>query len=76
MTTAERLRSARKSRGLSQETLARQIAMSVKTIVRIERGDYTTSIGTLRTLADALGVSPAWLLTGEGRGPEPTAEVA
>lgn len=72
-----RIRAAREGLGLSQEDLARSLSLSVRSIGRFESGDSNPSIDTLQRVAEALQVSPAWLLTGEGRGPaEAPAEVA
>jgi transcriptional regulator with XRE-family HTH domain len=69
-----RIRQVRELRGLSQEALARRVDLSSKSVARFEGGQTEPSIATLRLLAESLGVSPAWLLTGEGQGP--AAEVA
>lgn len=66
-----RLAEARASRELSQEALARSAKVSGFTISKYERGVLTNpGAETLEKLAAALNVSPAWLLTGEGKGPK------
>jgi transcriptional regulator with XRE-family HTH domain len=66
-----RIRRAREARGLSQEQLAQTVGRSVRSIGRFESGESEPSVATLRLLAEALDVSLAWLLTGEGQGPTP-----
>ncbi len=61
----ERIRTARKRAGLSQEAVARRADMSVKGMGDIERGDIPDPhISSLRKIADALGV-PVGELLGE-----------
>ncbi len=64
-TMGERLAQTRKRRVLSQEELATAAGVPVVTISRIETG-YTEAPrpSTIRKLASALGVDPAWLLFG------------
>lgn len=52
-----RLQLLRKQKGLSQEALADDSGLSVRTIQRIETGVSTPRVYTLKVLADALGVS-------------------
>lgn len=61
---AERLKLARKDKGLTQKALADLIGVSQAAIQKIETGKaaQTTKIVDL---ADALGVRPAWLSAGE-----------
>lgn len=56
----ERLASLRTERGLTKAALARMVNLSPSAYAKIENGGQT-GIDTLEKLADALGVSPAWL---------------
>jgi transcriptional regulator with XRE-family HTH domain len=59
----ERLRQARRMRGLSQRALE-SAGVSFAYISRIERGRRIPSLEVIRRLAAALDVSPQWLETG------------
>lgn len=61
---AERIRSARDGLGWSREALARKADCSSVHVFRIEDGRSVPKAGTLLAIAQALGVSPTWLLTG------------
>jgi transcriptional regulator with XRE-family HTH domain len=50
---------------LTQEDLAKEAGISVTTLVRIERNQAEPHVSTIRKLADALEVSPRYLLEGE-----------
>lgn len=68
-TLGERLRHARLRRSLSQTELAERSGVSPITIARIESGvRKEPHPRTIRKLAAALGVDPAWLLFGEDTG--------
>ena len=72
-TIGERVRRARDRRVWTQEDLSRASGVPVVTISRIEndRPENRPRQSTIRRLADALGVDPAWLLLGEdGERPE------
>ncbi|MFO0546861.1 MAG: helix-turn-helix domain-containing protein [Polyangiaceae bacterium] len=56
MLVASRLRSVRKRKGMTIETLAAQAGIHKAHLSRIERGEKTPSLGTLMALAKALGV--------------------
>jgi transcriptional regulator with XRE-family HTH domain len=56
MFSTERISTLRKSKGLSQEVLAEQSGVSLRTIQRMEQGDTVPRGHTLQTLAKALGV--------------------
>jgi transcriptional regulator with XRE-family HTH domain len=60
----ERLRMARRARGLSQRKLE-AAGVSFAYISRIERGRRIPSLEVIRRLAAALDVSPRWLETGD-----------
>lgn len=56
MFSAARIQSIRKSKGLSQEALAEEAGVSLRTIQRVEQGDTVPRGYTLQALAAALGV--------------------
>ena len=60
----ERLRSARRARGLTQRDL-QSAGVTFGYICRIERGTRVPSVEVIRRLAAALNVSALWLETGE-----------
>lgn len=60
---ASRLRKSRERRGLSQDALARVVEVSKNTVARWEGGAVPSGVTIVR-LADELGVSVRWLLTG------------
>jgi transcriptional regulator with XRE-family HTH domain len=68
MTTfAQRLRSARNERGLTQVQLIAAIGAYHKdTISRYEHSTLTPQLHTFTRLCDALGVSADWLLGRDG----------
>ncbi|QBH97307.1 helix-turn-helix transcriptional regulator [Limnobaculum zhutongyuii] len=63
-TLAERVAKRREQLGLSQKTLAEKIQVSQQSINKIESGQ-TRSPRNLDRLAEALEVSPQWLLFGD-----------
>ena len=56
MFSATRIAAIRKSKGFSQELLAEQSGVSLRTIQRVEQGDTVSRGHTLQALATALGV--------------------
>ena len=64
-TLAGRLKHARKAREWTQGKLASESGVNQSDISKIERGDTLRPTGLL-ALANALGVSPYWLDTGDG----------
>lgn len=64
-TFGTRLKEVRTERGLSQEELAKAANVSQSTVAGIETGKYTNSKHAV-ALAQVLGVSPGWLITGIG----------
>lgn len=64
-----RMRAARTSRRMSQETLADLANVDQTAISKVERGSRNFDPSTLGRVADALGVSYRWLVDGEGQGP-------
>ncbi|MBK5143365.1 helix-turn-helix transcriptional regulator [Budviciaceae bacterium BWR-B9] len=67
-TLAERVAKRREQLGLSQKTLAEKIQVSQQSINKIESGQ-TRSPRNLDKLAEALDVSPQWLLFGDESAP-------
>ena len=63
-TMAERLSALREFACLTQDELASRSGVSRATISRIEAGE-DASAGSIRKLAEALGVDPGWLRTGK-----------
>lgn len=57
MSPGEKLSSIRKSKGLSQELLAEQSRISLRTIQRIEADSTSPRPSTLKILADTLGIA-------------------
>lgn len=60
----ERLRAIREDKGLSQTELAQVANMAQTTYSGYERGYRKIKLSVVRQLAEALGVSPDFLLTG------------
>ncbi|MCI6042383.1 helix-turn-helix domain-containing protein [bacterium] len=58
MYLGSRIRTKRKERGLTQQVLADQCGLAVKTIQDIEKGRKNPSYETLSLLIDRLGISP------------------
>ena len=65
---AQRLVAVRKDAGLSQRALAAKSGVSFSYISRIEQGQRTASLETIRQLAEALEISPHYLETGDTEG--------
>jgi ribosome-binding protein aMBF1 (putative translation factor) len=61
-----RLRKAREHAGLSGRQLAEQVGRCSQTIFRYEWGEQEPALSMVRTIARVCGVSPTWLLTGDG----------
>lgn len=64
-TLAERLKFARKKRGLTQEQLSDAAGVAQSDISKLERGDSQKTTSLIR-LAKALRCNPEWLDTGDG----------
>lgn len=62
LTIADQIRALRKSKGFSQETLAENARINLRTLQRIETGNVEPRGETLRMLAQALGVTIEELL--------------
>ena len=65
MHLARNLAAARTALEISQDTLAARASVSRATVIQIEGGEGDPRLSTLVSLADALGVSPMFLLLGE-----------
>jgi transcriptional regulator with XRE-family HTH domain len=61
-TLGDRIREARKARGLSQERLAVDLGVSWSTVNRYESGKNTPSLNRLRLIADVLDIQVSDLL--------------
>jgi len=61
-TFGERLGRLREDAGLSQSALARRVGVSQSAVSQMESGERSPSYGMLIQLADALGVSIAYLV--------------
>jgi len=66
-----RIRQLRKERDLSQERLAEKASLNTKYLGAIERGERNLSLESLYKIANALGISLAFLFQFEAR---PTAK--
>ncbi|WP_143264429.1 helix-turn-helix transcriptional regulator, partial [Amycolatopsis kentuckyensis] len=54
------LRELRRQAGMTQDELAERSGIAVRTIGRLERGEGSNPrLGTVKLLADALGIAPA-----------------
>lgn len=62
----ERLQGVRKDADITQDDLALMLDVSRNTCWRWESGDGEPSLSQLQRLAEVLGVTVAWLATGEG----------
>lgn len=65
-TIAERLKFARKEKGLMQKEVAQFCDMTQSNISDYERGQANPPINVLRKISQICGVSFVWLATGEG----------
>lgn len=58
----EKIRTFRRARGLTQQELAENSALDRKTISRIENHQYSPSLSTIFSIAEALEVEPKDLM--------------
>jgi transcriptional regulator with XRE-family HTH domain len=65
MKTGHYIREARMRKGMTQEELAMETGINIRTIQRIENGDVIPRSYSLRTIAGALGVDPVAIPTGK-----------
>lgn len=63
---ASRIRECRQERGMEQAKLAARLDIATRTLQRWEKGEQTPDSDTLIKIARVTGVSPHWLLTGQG----------
>lgn len=66
----DRLRTARKAAGLSQETLAHQAGLHRTYVSSVERGERNIALLNILTLTTVLDIDAATLLAGLIRHPE------
>jgi len=64
MTFKERLKQARTNKKISQQELAKLVGVHYTNIGRYERGEAVPSANVLNNLAQALDVSPDYLING------------
>lgn len=78
MSSSERLREARKQRGISQTEVAERLGVARQTVSRWECGESDPTLENLRGLADVYGMTVDALLNGapESGEPEPAEVVA
>ncbi|MBN2381195.1 LexA family transcriptional regulator [candidate division WOR-3 bacterium] len=62
----QRIRAARRERGLNQDELSLKLGIHRNSLVRYERGERRIDVNLLYRIAEALEVSLHWLVTGEG----------
>lgn len=71
MTLANRIAAAMKARGLNQNQLARATGLTAGYLDKVQRRNSRTMVpDNVGAIAKTLGVSVAWLTTGEGEGPD------
>lgn len=70
-TLGDRLTAAREAAGLDLEELAARLGVRAETLQGWEGDQAEPRADLLRRLAGIIGVSLVWLMTGEGRGPQP-----
>ena len=61
----EQIKKARRNAGLTQKQLGDALGKGISTISEWESGKRSPDIDLLPTLAEVLGVSQAWLMTGD-----------
>ncbi|HEX9906556.1 MAG TPA: helix-turn-helix transcriptional regulator [Propylenella sp.] len=75
-TLGSRIAYAREAQGLSTAQLARRFGVRTETMLRWETDRARPRANRLQLLAGLLGVSLAWLLAGQGVGPQEPREEA
>jgi repressor LexA len=63
---AQRIRQARTKKEFDQAKLAAKLDVATRTVQRWEKGDQVPDSNYLMRIAKVTGVTPHWLLTGEG----------
>ena len=77
MTVYERIRALRKAQGMSQDELAKKVGYEGRSAIsKVENGDRDVSQSMLLKYAEALGVAPSYLLTGEETSDAPVSAYA
>ena len=66
MTIGERMRDARKAKGLTQAALAEKVRLKRNTIANYETNNIKPSERSVLNICAVLGINEKWLLTGEG----------
>lgn len=74
-TLKDRMKQAREFAQLTQRQLADRVGVSQPVISQLERGDNLQSVHLLK-IAEACRVDPAWLASGNGKGPYEAIESA
>lgn len=64
MSDGENIRNIRKRKGLTQEELGRLLGVGKSAVSRWESGERDVTLGTIRSIASALGVPLEWLVEG------------
>ncbi len=68
MSVNEKIKLVRQAKGLTQESVAEKLGMSVTTYGDIERGDKDLKISRLQDIADALDIKASELLDVNDKG--------
>jgi transcriptional regulator with XRE-family HTH domain len=68
MEFGKRLAEVREDAGFTQSSLARAVGLSQSAISQIEAGERNPSYDTIRQIADAMKLTPAYLVGGEIEG--------
>ena len=66
MTIGERMKDARKAKGLTQAALAEKVRLKRNTIANYETNNIEPSERSVLNICAVLGINEKWLLTGEG----------
>ncbi len=65
-TLGQRVKEARQAKGMDQAKLSARLDIATRTLQRWEKGEQVPDSNYLMRIAKHTGVSPHWLLTGEG----------
>lgn len=63
------LRTARLHRGLTQQSMAESLGVSLRTYIRYEQGETEPAMDTLVEIMAILDVTADWLLCSDGEAP-------
>ena len=72
---SDRIRDCREALGMSKTDLAKKTELTISAISQFESGERSPSLESLRSLADALGVTVDYLMGREEKGSERDAQV-